>query len=144
MNRHVLRPPPSVALLLPALVLVCLPCLSAFAADAYSPQPGPHKVLTRLEEWTDAARDRIIPVKLYLPDPATAGDRPMPVIITSHGLGGTREGISYADNYWAGRGYVCVHLQHPGSDASVWRDAKEPLAALKAAANAEQLVARAR
>jgi predicted dienelactone hydrolase len=127
-----------------AALLISISALSALAADAYSPQPGPHKVLTRLEEWTDAARDRKIPVKIYMPDAATAGDAPLPVIITSHGLGGTREGIAYAGNYWTGRGYVCVHLQHPGSDASVWRDAKEPLAALKAAANAEQLVARAR
>ena len=70
-------------------------------------------------EWRDAKRDRTVPVKIYYPP---AGG-PFPVIIFSHGLGGSREGYEYLGRYWAAHGYVSVHLQHSGSDAAVWQDA---------------------
>ena len=65
----------------------------------------------------DATRDRDIPVKVYLP----AEKGPVPVVLFSHGLGGTREGSMFLGVHWAERGYVAVFLQHPGSDDSVWR-----------------------
>jgi predicted dienelactone hydrolase len=46
---------------------------------------------------------------------------PEPVILFSHGLGGNREGSQFMGEQWAGRGYVAVFLQHPGSDDSVWK-----------------------
>lgn len=69
-------------------------------------------------DWLDQTRGRRVPVKIYYP---RLGRGPWPVIIFSHGLGGTREGYAYLGRFWAGRGYVSVHLQHPGSDDSVWR-----------------------
>lgn len=87
----------------------------------------------RREEWRDPTRDRTVPVKLYLP---AAADGPHPVVLLSHGLGGTREGLSYLARHWAARGFFCLVVQHPGSDDGVWRDV--PLAgrmrALRAAA----------
>jgi predicted dienelactone hydrolase len=71
-------------------------------------------------DWHDAKRDREVPVKIYFPK---TSDGPFPVIIFSHGLGGTREGYEYLGQHWASHGYVSVHLQHPGSDDSVWRGA---------------------
>lgn len=68
-------------------------------------------------DWQDAKRNRTIPVKIYYPK----GDGPFPVIIFSHGLGGTRENYQYVGTYWAAHGYVSVHLQHIGSDDAVWR-----------------------
>jgi predicted dienelactone hydrolase len=65
----------------------------------------------------DAARDRDIPVRVYLP----TNTAPVPVILFSHGLGGNREGNKFMGEHWAGRGYVAVFLQHPGSDDSVWQ-----------------------
>ena len=65
----------------------------------------------------DAARDRDIPVRVYLPPNAA----PEPVVLFSHGLGGNREGSKFMGEHWAGRGYVAVFLQHPGSDDSVWK-----------------------
>lgn len=47
----------------------------------------------------------------------------MPLVLLSHGLGGTREVAAYLGEYWAARGYVVCALQHPGSDDSVWRNA---------------------
>lgn len=75
----------------------------------------------------DANRQRDIPVRIYLP----AAGMPVPVILFSHGLGGSRENNPYLGRHWAARGYVAVFLQHPGSDASVWQD--EPAARRKAA-----------
>ena len=68
--------------------------------------------------WHDTQRDRTLPVKIYSPE---SGKGPFPVIIFSHGLGGTRETYEYLGRYWASHGYVSVHVQHPGSDDSVWR-----------------------
>lgn len=67
--------------------------------------------------WHDAARDRDIPVRIYYP--AIATSRPLPVILFSHGLGGSREGYRYLGEHWAAHGYVSVHLQHPGSDSAL-------------------------
>jgi predicted dienelactone hydrolase len=67
----------------------------------------------------DDARSRDIPLRIYLP--AQQGARP--VVLFSHGLGGTRLGCAYMGEHWAARGYVAVFLQHPGSDDSVWKNA---------------------
>ena len=88
----------------------------------------------------DHGRQRDIPIRVYLP----SGKSPVPVVLFSHGLGGSREGSAYLGNHWAGRGYVAVFIQHPGSDTSVWQD--KPLAermdAMKRAANLENFLLR--
>ncbi len=66
----------------------------------------------------DAGRARDLPVRVYLPSDRSAA----PVVLFSHGLGGSREGSVYLGRHWSARGYVVVMLQHPGSDTSVWRD----------------------
>ncbi|MEZ6096489.1 MAG: redoxin domain-containing protein [Pirellulaceae bacterium] len=68
----------------------------------------------------DSSRERTIPIKVYLP--ATPGKHP--VVLFSHGLGGSRENSVYLGEHWARRGYVCVFMQHIGSDESVWKDRK--------------------
>lgn len=80
--------------------------------------------------WRDPARGRDIPVLLRLPEAAG----PRPVVILSHGLGGSREGLGYLGTAFAGAGWIALHLQHPGSDDSVWRGAGGGMAALAAAA----------
>jgi predicted dienelactone hydrolase len=92
---------------------------------------------------TDGGRaDRRIPVKVYLPP----GTQPAPVILYSHGLGGSRETAAFLGEHWARRGYVAVFMQHPGSDQAVWQDVR-PLArmrALRKAANLDNFEARVR
>lgn len=81
---------------------------------------GPYPVSEWRGEWRDQARDRAIPARIYYPDDAG----PFPVIVFSHGLGGSRDGYRYLGQRWASRGYVSVHVQHPGSDSAVlhsWR-----------------------
>ena len=94
--------------------------------------------------WHDSKRDRDVPVKIYSPK---SGRGPFPVIIFSHGLGGTCETYSYLGEYWAAHGYVSVHLQHHGSDDAVWRDAglRNGMQAMrKAAANPQNAINRPR
>lgn len=66
----------------------------------------------------DPSRRREIPLRVYFP----RGESHSPVVLFSHGLGGSREGSAYLGRHWVARGYVAVFLQHPGSDASVWQD----------------------
>lgn len=86
-------------------------------AWAYEPPQPTHEVGTLRETWHDAKRDRDVPVKVYYPKDGRAH----PVIIFSHGLGGSRDNYQYIGEWWAGCGYVVVHPQHAGSDDGVWR-----------------------
>ncbi|HET6251021.1 MAG TPA: hypothetical protein VFE47_25250 [Tepidisphaeraceae bacterium] len=84
------------------------------------------------EEWHDADRNRAIPIKIDYPKVI---DKPLPVVLISHGLGGSREGLAYVGQYWAQHGYIAVHLQHPGSDETIWKGV-DPQAVPKALKNA--------
>ena len=90
------------------------------AADARPEWALPsQEVVTVKLDWHDAKRGRDVPVKIYFPK---EGNGPFPIIVFSHGLGGTRDGYEYLGRHWAGCGYVSVHMQHPGSDDSVWKN----------------------
>lgn len=114
-------------LLRSGLVLLLLAPLagaaSAPTARAYKQAPGPFPVASVLYDWTDASRDRKVPVKIYYPE---TGKGPFPVIVFSHGLGGSRETYGYLGRHWASHGYVSVHPQHLGSDDAVWRGNGQP------------------
>jgi predicted dienelactone hydrolase len=83
----------------------------------------------------DSKRDREIPVKVYFPQSAD----PAPVVLFSHGLGGSKDNNPYLGNHWAKRGYLAVFMQHEGSDEAVWKHAKpsEAMRAMKKAASAK-------
>lgn len=67
-------------------------------------------------EWVDPAREgRIVPYKLYMP----SGAGPFPVVIHSHGLGGSRETSTYILEAVAASGIAVFAIQHPGSDTSI-------------------------
>ncbi len=94
-------------------------------------------------EWFDAARGRAVPVRLYLPDAASA-EQPVPLVVFSHGIGGSRNGYSYLGRYWASQGYASLHLQHVGSDRSVWTgNPFEMVGRLHDAARESEAIARA-
>lgn len=88
----------------------------------------------------DEARDRSIPLRVWLP----ASTEPAPVVLWSHGLGGSCANSPYLGSHWAKRGFVTVQMQHAGSDEGVWRGVplRDRMAALKAAASADNLVLR--
>jgi len=110
--------------------------------DAYDPL----KVSDRHSpEWLDltmdnTGRQRAIPIRIYLP----LSKSPAPVVLFSHGLGGSREGSAYLAEHWSTRGYLCVFIQHPGSDTSVWKDKPlgQRMRAMKEAAGAQNFLLR--
>jgi predicted dienelactone hydrolase len=85
--------------------------------------------------WTDAARNRTLPLRVRRPE--SAG--PWPLVLFSHGLGGSRDGGEAWGQAWCEAGCVVIHLQHPGSDTAVWA---QGLTALRCAANPAQLLNR--
>jgi pimeloyl-ACP methyl ester carboxylesterase len=112
------------------------------ASTATDATPNSAKIL--YQSWHDAKRNRDIPVKLYIPSDSAARH---PVVIFSHGLGGSREAAVYLGEHWAAHGYLGVFVQHPGSDSGVW----QPIAGqgrevflekMRAAANGENLLER--
>ena len=87
------------------------------------------------EVWVDGARGRDVPVRMRWPD----GVQPCPVVLVSHGLGGSRQGGERWSEAWRAAGLLVINLEHPGSNGDVLRQGVE---ALRRAASAEQLAAR--
>lgn len=70
-------------------------------------------------DWRDASRKREVPVRLYWPAQTTAGAT-VPLVVFSHGIGGSRRGYSYLGTHFASHGIASLHLQHVGSDRQLW------------------------
>jgi predicted dienelactone hydrolase len=129
-------------LILHLIAVACCETTIAFAAD-YDP------LVTAADSSTepldtvvkDAKRSRELPIRVYLPAVQSAA----PVVLFSHGLGGSREGSAYLGKHWASRGYVVVYIQHPGSDDSVWRNKRigQRMNAMREAASLHNFLLRA-
>jgi dienelactone hydrolase len=104
---------------------------------AVLPQVTPRIVDTTVN---DLKRQRCIPIRIYLPQTMQAA----PVVLFSHGLGGSREGNGYLGKHWAARGYAAVFLQHPGSDTSVWKNESQGrrMQAMREAASTQNFLLR--
>jgi predicted dienelactone hydrolase len=102
------------------LLILCIFSVAAHAAD-YDPLKLSDTAPGAPVDFSvhDGKRDRDIPLRVYLPVQKT----PAPVVLFSHGLGGSRENNPYLGKHWAARGYAVVFLQHAGSDESIWKDA---------------------
>ena len=87
------------------------------------------EVKTLKTVWHDSVRNRDVPVKIYIPVPAGK----YPVLIFSHGLGGTCDGYEYLGAHWSRNGYISVHIQHKGSDDEVWKDKPNPMESMRRA-----------
>lgn len=115
---------------------------SMAATDSYNPLlVSPETQIEVIDlTVTDAVRDRTLPIRVYLP----AETQPAPVVLFSHGLGGSCKNNPYLGRHWSGRGYAVVFVQHPGSDETVWQDtpAGERLAALTKAASLSNFLLR--
>ena len=101
-------------------LLGAIPPLLATATAGAAPRPA-----DLLQDWYDPDRARTIPVRIRLPSSSGAA----PLVIISHGLGGSRDGLAYLGNGFADAGFIAVHLQHHGTDIAVWRGVESiPLA----------------
>ena len=106
------------------------------------PQQGAYEI--KYFQWVDHDRQREVLVKLYLP-PAASRRLPVPLIVFSHGMGGSREGYSYLGANWAAHGYASLHVQHVGSDSRLWSgNPLDMISRLQSAANEGEAVNRVR
>lgn len=129
------------ALLLPA-VLRAQTATSASAADDTASSEAEVAYAVHDLDWLDAKRRRAVPARLYLPESADPA-RPVPLVVFSHGIGGSRMGYSYLGRYWASQGFASLHLQHVGSDRSLWSGSPISLVyRLREAAQETEAVAR--
>lgn len=100
------------------IAVLCFALVTARSVEG-TPRYDPLEVSERFEpNSVDEKRECAIPLRVYLPEEKS----PAPVVLFSHGLGGSREGNAFMGNHWAGRGYAVVFLQHSGSDTSGWMD----------------------
>jgi predicted dienelactone hydrolase len=127
------------------LKIISVSCLVAMAASAKPATydtlaVGKSEVKSATYEARDVRRDRVLPIRVYLPK----SEKPAPVILFSPGLGGSCDNTPYLGIHWAGRGYVVVFIQHPGSDESVWKGVPAMLrmAPMKRAASGEAFMDR--
>lgn len=122
------------------LLLLLATAMTASAAPYDPLAVGKAEVRSETFDVMDVKRERTVPIRIYLPET----DQPAPVILFSHGLGGSRDNNPYLANHWAKRGYAVVFIQHPGSDESVWKGERplKRMAAMKAAASLESFMDR--
>lgn len=106
---------------------------AALLVPSAAPAAPADTITTCDAQWHDAARDRDVPVRIRMP----AGPARAPVILFSHGLGGSLDGGTNWAVAWAKAGFIVVNLQHPGSDRSILRSG-----GIVAAMATAQLVAR--
>lgn len=126
---------PTMPAFFPRLALTLALLVSTAAAAA------PDTVSVRDFDWYDSTRQRAVPVRLYWP----GGERAVPLVVFSHGIGGSRRGYSYLGEHFASHGIASLHVQHVGSDRTVWTGNPFVLIArLHAAAEEREAVDRVR
>lgn len=90
--------------------------------DNIEPDQDLHKVMIKRDKLYDAARDnRLVKIKVYYPVGVT---EKCPVIVWSHGLGGSVDGAAFLSRFIASHGYIIVHVQHHGTDSTLWEGQK--------------------
>lgn len=70
----------------------------------------------------DARGGRPVPYKIYHPASSDirGDDAPYPLIVWSHGLGGSRDGAGFIARFLASHGYIVCNIQHRGTDTILW------------------------
>lgn len=106
--------------LVPFFVLILIiavdTCNRALAEAPQAESKPAYSVEVIEQTWTDTKRDRKVPVRLYVPNDLAS---PQPVVVMSPGLGSSREVYSYLGKHWAGQGFICICVQHAGTDSSM-------------------------
>lgn len=78
-----------------------------------------YKIQIKKGNFLDSKREkREIPFKIYAPKEIML--HKLPVILWSHGLGGSRDGAGFIARYLAEHGYIVVNIQHHGTDSTLW------------------------
>lgn len=84
--------------------------VASIPSNLYKANPGPYQVgVADNLTLTDTRNNRQLPIKVYYPQGLRG---PAPVIIFSHGGGGSKDGFTYLSEYWASQGYISIHPTH--------------------------------
>jgi dienelactone hydrolase len=112
-------------------------------ASALHAVPSAEPAVQELEVvWVDEARQRPVPARIFVPA-QVPGPELRPLIVFSHGLGGSRLSYMQLGRHWASQGFISVHLQHAGSDRAIWTaSGLGILSSLKSAASTDNAIAR--
>lgn len=81
---------------------------SSFALAQGYPPPATATVKNANLTLHDPARNKDLPLRVVYPE----GKGALPVILFSHGAGGSGEGYSSLTEYWAQHGYICLQPTH--------------------------------
>ncbi len=85
----------------------------------YAPESLPFKVaIANNITLIDQKRDRQVPLKIYYPQATGL----FPVIIFSHGAGGSKEAFTSLSTFLASCGYICIHPTHYGNNVNILRE----------------------
>lgn len=107
-------------------VVMVLSTSSLLFGDERS-EKGRFKVSISTGEWTDAEKNsRLIPWKLYLPELVEGR---APIVMFSHGGGGSRDGNDVLGYHLATHGFASLHIQHAGTDDKAFRSSPRSIAA---------------
>jgi predicted dienelactone hydrolase len=109
------------------------------ASGLPSPAPAAKPVTVCETSWTDTSRGRTVPLRIRMP----AGTARVPLILFSHGLGGSLDAGTTWGEYWSANGFAVIHMQHPGSDRGILTGGGG-IAAMRGAMGATQLIDRTR
>lgn len=78
-----------------------------------------HPVKMMRGKLIDSIRgNREVALKFYYPDNQSLTD--IPLVVWSHGLGGSIDGAAFISRFLAQNGYAVLHVNHLGSDSGLW------------------------
>ncbi len=81
-------------------------------SESKVPEAGPFEIELVERTLRDEARTKDLPLVVVYPE---AGEGPFPVIIFSHGAGGSGRFVTPLPRFWASHGYVCIAPTHAES-----------------------------
>jgi predicted dienelactone hydrolase len=116
-----------------ALVVACSHAAEHETTPAVA-WPGTHSQTSATMTDCEVTAPDGSPLSLRIRYPTTMTGS-YPLVIHSHGLGGSRSGYGFLGEYWAEHGYIVIHVDHPGSgrDLISLRDPNGTLRRLRAA-----------
>jgi len=79
---------------------------------AYKLGPGPHEVTSTDLKLRDDARKKDLPLRVLAPTATPEAPGPFPLILFSHGLGGSRDAFPDLTRHWCSHGYIVILPTH--------------------------------
>lgn len=93
--------------------------MSAVWRDGIASDHEPHAVRMVRGQLVDHGRgNRVIALKFYYPQSHNLTQ--LPLIVWSHGLGGSVDGAAFISRFLTSHGYCILHVNHAGTDSSLW------------------------